>query len=345
MRYLAHVLTALLFFALIHFSPAEIQEGKKFKTEEVNFQNGAILLSGTLFMPNGIGSWPAIAITHGSGKDSKQHSGFISLATLLVSEGFAVLIYDKRGVGGSTGVYEEAPDLNVPAGDLIAAVNYLHSRKEVDKNKIGVYGHSQGAWVAPLATTICEKISFLIAACGGGVSVQEQNLFSQRNEMIKKGYKVVEADSASSFGKILYKYLASGDDYEQVNFHYKNSVDKKWFRFFEDMGFSKQLPPPSMVKQSMFNFFKFTSYDPQSTVRSIKVPTLVILAGNDESVPSEKSKQKWEDGFKASGKDRLLTTSLLANENHYDFDRVKEKIIYKESFYRAMLPWLKETLK
>src|SRR5258705_13348520 len=175
-----------------------------FKTEEVEFYNGKIKLSATIFLPAQKGLHPAIAITHGSSKDSKSHPGFISLATLLVNEGYVVLIYDKRGVGISTGEYIETPDMAAPAGDLIAAIKYLEIRVEVDKNKLGVYGHSQGGWVAPFAAVGCRDFSFVVLACGGGVSIREQVLYNMRAELKTKGYGIGTTDSIIKFGRQLY---------------------------------------------------------------------------------------------------------------------------------------------
>src|SRR4051812_7816843 len=72
-------------------------ESNSVAEEEIHFSSGNILLAGTLFIPNKNATSPAIAITHGSGKDMRS-SGFRSLAAKLAAEGFVVLIYDKRGV-------------------------------------------------------------------------------------------------------------------------------------------------------------------------------------------------------------------------------------------------------
>jgi pimeloyl-ACP methyl ester carboxylesterase len=313
-----------------------------FTEQEVRFFNGPLNFAATLFVPKGGSKYPALAITQGSGKDSRKDEGFRSLATLLAREGYVVLIYDKRGVGQSAGVYSETPDMALPAGDLIEAVRFLKTRKEVDPKKIGVYGHSQGGWVASLAAAVSGDISFLIVSCGGGVSIREQDLFNYSSNLRKQGYNDSTVASAIDFGRKLFTYLATEEGYGKVNEEYKKAIREPWFAFYKAMGFSDQLPPPSFLATPAFNFFKIIHYDPQSTMRALQVPTLVLLAGKDETVPSSIVKQKWTKAFEASGHAGLLQLEWLENENHYDFESVEGKVIYKKTFLEPLLKWMKK---
>ena len=53
---------------------------------------------------------------------------FKAIAEHLSEHGIAVLRYDKRGCGESTGDYSTS-NLNQYASDVIAAINYLKNRK------------------------------------------------------------------------------------------------------------------------------------------------------------------------------------------------------------------------
>lgn len=314
------------------------------KTENVFFYNGKTKLSASLFIPAAKGLLPAIAITHGSGQDSKSHAGFISFANLLAKEGFVVLIYDKRGVGESSGTYVETPEMAIPAGDLVSAVRFLETRKEVNKERIGVYGHSQGGWVAPLAAAICNDISFVVAACGGGVSVREQNLYSYRADISKLGVTKEGIDSAINFGRHFFRYLATGIDYDLVNPLYENAAKQKWFSFYKQMGFGEKMPLPSMLKNPAFNYFRALQYDPQAALVSLNIPTLVMLAEKDESVPAKIAKQRWEDAYFAGAHIADLTVTIIPEENHYDFERFEGGIRYKPAFADVLKKWLKEKI-
>jgi hypothetical protein len=109
-------------------------------------------------------------------------------AEFLVYHGFAVLLYDKRGVGDSGGVYQAyATDSNINnlAGDGLAAVQFLKARPEVNPRQIGVYGSSQAGWIAPRIATRSSDVAFMLLLSGPTVSPSQQqyyrSLLSQRS--------------------------------------------------------------------------------------------------------------------------------------------------------------------
>jgi uncharacterized protein len=309
-----------------------------FTTEEVEFTNGSIKLSGTLYLPQQGGQLPAIAVTHGSGKEGKSQEGYISLASTLAKAGYVTLIYDKRGVGQSGGVYVETPDMNIPAGDLMEAVNYLATRNEVDKKRIGVYGHSQGGWVAPLAAVTSSNISFVMVSCGGGVSIRETVLYNLRFQL--QPYQPKDRDAVIEMIRKLYIYLATGDSYSSTNLMYEQMIKESWFPLLRGMGFTDKLPPPSLLKDPVFDFFCNISYDPQPTLQLLSKPVFVLLAGKDELVPTEQSKLQWEEAFGSLERRKLMPLTVLPDENHFDFDRKDGLVVYKETFAKPILNWL-----
>jgi uncharacterized protein len=307
-------------------------------TEEVVFLNGTTKLAATLYLPQGKDPLPAIAITHGSGKEGKSQEGYISLASTLAKAGYVTLIYDKRGVGQSEGVYVETPDMNIPAGDLVEAVNYLATRKEVDKKRIGVYGHSQGGWVAPLAAITSSDISFVMVSCGGGVSIRETVLYNLRFQL--QPYQPKDMDAVIDMIRTLYIYLATGDSYSSTNLMYEQMIKESWFPLLRGMGFTDKLPPPSLLKDPVFDFFRNISYDPQPTLQLLSKPVFVLLAGKDESVPTEQSKLRWEEAFDGLERKKLMSLTVLPDENHFDFERKDGQVVYKETFAKPILNWL-----
>jgi pimeloyl-ACP methyl ester carboxylesterase len=183
-----------------------------------------------------------------------------------------------------------------------------------------------------------------VVACGGGVSIREQVLNSMRTDLKTKGFNEGVIDSVIIFSRQLYTYLGTGIGYPSVDAAYGLEANQPWFSFFKDMHFTEQLPPPSMLKEPVFNFFKAINYDPQSTLRALEVPTLVILAGKDETVPSGKSKQLWEDAFYAGDHQDKLSVSLLPDENHYDFERINGTVVYKKTFADILIKWLHDKI-
>jgi len=147
------------------------------------FPSGDVRLAYTLDRPTGTGPFPAIVMGHGSGQVTRHQAS--SLALRLVAAGFAVLRYDKRGVGDSGGVYELAG--NVPnsertfpilAGDMLAGVEFLKTRGDVDPARIGLFGVSQAGWIIPLAASLSPDVKFMILVVGPTVSVGVENYYS-----------------------------------------------------------------------------------------------------------------------------------------------------------------------
>ena len=102
-------------FAFVRAKPAVAA----FEERDITFRNGDITLAGTLLLPRGQGRVPAVVFLHGSGAEGRWASRY--LASQIASHGIASLIFDKRGVGGSSGDWRLAgPD--ELAADAVAAV-------------------------------------------------------------------------------------------------------------------------------------------------------------------------------------------------------------------------------
>jgi hypothetical protein len=99
------------------------------KREDVRFSSGDIQLAGTLISPNTDGKHPAIILVHGSGPQNRE--SMLPFARFLIRHGMAVLGYDKRGVGSSTGNWNTA-SFDDLAGDVVTAFQYLKTRSDVD---------------------------------------------------------------------------------------------------------------------------------------------------------------------------------------------------------------------
>ena len=146
---------------------------------EVRFASGSAVLSGTLTLPSGPGRHPAVAFVHGSGATERAY--LPDLQAMLVRNGVAVLAYDKRGVGQSSGSYPgESPAagaIDALARDAAAASRFLRSQPEIDPARVGLAGHSQAGWILPLAGSRDPGIHFLIVFSGPAVTADENDLY------------------------------------------------------------------------------------------------------------------------------------------------------------------------
>src|SRR6267142_6615271 len=138
--------------------------------ETVTFRNGGIEFTGTLELPDGPAPYPAIVLLTGSDPSPRDAPFFEDLRRRFTERGFAALSFDKRGVGDSGGKYEETPDFDVAAGDGLAAVQLLRGRPDIDSTRVGVWGVSQGGWLALLMAAKSPRVAFVINVSGPGVS-------------------------------------------------------------------------------------------------------------------------------------------------------------------------------
>ena len=105
--------------------------------------------------------------------------------SFFVHRGFAVLRYDKRGVGRSTGNYtgvgveNSTAALGDLASDALAAVQYLKSRSDVRGKLIGLVGVSQAGWIIPLAAAQSRDVSFTVLLSGPTCTVGQEIHYSR----------------------------------------------------------------------------------------------------------------------------------------------------------------------
>jgi pimeloyl-ACP methyl ester carboxylesterase len=147
-----------------------------------------VRLAGTLTLPKGPGPFPVAVLIVGSGPHDRDetifgHKPFLVLADDLTRRGIAVLRYDKRGVGGSTGGAFDATTADF-AADARAAVAYLRTRKDIDRGRIGLIGHSEGGAIAPMVAADDPRVAFVVMMAGPGVPGDEL-LVAQNRAILK----------------------------------------------------------------------------------------------------------------------------------------------------------------
>lgn len=136
-------------------------------------------LAATLYRPAGArGDLPAIVTVHGSAPTTRAEMRFYTNMALRM--GFAVLTFDKRGVGQSTGSFEtfsvegSAANFSTLAEDVVHAVRWLSVQSDIDTARVGLMGGSQAGWIMPLAATREPGVRFIIAVCGPAVSAGQE---------------------------------------------------------------------------------------------------------------------------------------------------------------------------
>ena len=174
--------------------------------EEVRFHSGNVTLHGTVLIPERSSPGPAIVLVHGAGLGRRDENR--AEAEAFVSEGFLVLIYDKRTEG-----YAADPvggrSYSLLADDAVAAVQMLQQRDDVDPTQVGLWGLSEGGWVVPLAATRSSDIAFAITVAGGGIGPAEQSAWATEGALRQRG--VTSKGSLRALADHTYRFLVSAE--------------------------------------------------------------------------------------------------------------------------------------
>jgi alpha-beta hydrolase superfamily lysophospholipase len=152
--------------------------------EDVHIRHGDNLLAGSLYRPDCSGRHPAIALVLGSGARDRNYGGTgLALGRHFARNGVVCLAWDKPGVGKSTGDFN-AQTFQDRAEESLAAVRFLRERPDVRPDEVGLWGHSQGGMVAPLAASLSDQVAFVIEVSGWqGVAWRQDAVRVVRNSV------------------------------------------------------------------------------------------------------------------------------------------------------------------
>jgi pimeloyl-ACP methyl ester carboxylesterase len=275
------------------------------RREEVRFSNGDVQLVGTLITSATQGPYPAVILVHASGAEDREY--LLPYARFLIRHGMAVLGYDKRGVGASTGDWNNA-SFDDLAGDVVAAFEYLKTRPDIRHGQIGMLGWSQAGWVMPLAATRAKDLGFLISISGAGVSGAETTIDQARNEMAANGMRPQMIDQVVELMTLQYDWLRTGDGWDR----YLATRE----RIAARMGGNPPEAFPATQDHPYLQFIRpLILYDPAAAIRQIKLPVLALFGELDNNILAEKNRAAWEAALKA-GNHRDYTLRILPKANH-----------------------------
>ena len=274
-----------------------------FTQEEVTFRRPEIMLSGTLLLPQSKGPHPAVVFLHGSGAEGRFAARF--LAEHFTRHGIAALIYDKRGVGRSTGDWKRS-SFDDLAGDAIAAIDLLSQRKEIDAQRIGIYGHSQGGSIAPMVASRSSKVAFVIAGAGGGIPMYEGEINSLTNQVIAAGISGADLADATAFVRSLVDVLRTGEGREQLEATSEKVKNTNWYQILR--------PPPR--DHWFWAFYKrIADYNPADHWTKVTVPVLLVYGERDRTVPVAASISNIDRALGKAG-NRDYTFVMLPRASH-----------------------------
>lgn len=262
-----------------------------YREEDVAFDNPAfadVRLAGTLTLPEGQGPFPAaIMITGSGGQDRDEslmgHKPFAVIADHLTRHGIAVLRFDDRGVGQSTGTYATATSADL-ATDANAAFAYLLTRPEIRTDAIGMIGHSEGGMIGPIAMRSNDRVAYFVSLAGPGTDLIHLMLAQRRLLTAQMGLSQAEIDRAEPVMRSLFEAMASADSPEAG---YDAAMAVMTPEAKVALGMTAEMDGAIVVRQVSGPWFQyFLKYDPVPNWQAIDVPLLAINGSLDLQVPA-----------------------------------------------------------
>ena len=275
----------------VHKRPQEdaIQAGPlPYVRRDVRFNNpaGHNQLAGTLSVPKGNGPFPAVVLISGTGQNTRDedvwgHKVFVVLADALNRKGIAVLRYDKRGVGGSTGDYDAATTVDFTT-DAEAAVTWLKTQPEIEGHQVGVLGHSEGGVIAPAVGVADKSVAFVVMIAGP--AIRGDKLFVLQSAMTAKAYGAPDDYIARRkvFDQELYDAIVSAPSDAVALDRAKAIVAQGVAKKIVDPNEAETLPGDDARRWERY----FLAYDPAPTLAKLTVPVLALNGLLDVQVPA-----------------------------------------------------------
>ena len=297
--------------------PQEPTEPYPYYSEEVSFTNtiDSITLSGTLTLPKKEGTFPAVILISGSGPQNRDeeilgHKPFLVLSDFLTKNGIAVLRFDDRGIAKSTGDFNNATTFDF-AKDVESAIVYLQKRKEINKDKIGLIGHSEGGVIAPIIASKNTAIDFIVLMAGSTLRGDKLLLLQKYKIELQMGInKLLVENNQKIFAGAYEIILNERIENEKLPDTLSNYFISKYGNALPEnqkIALINQLTDPWMI-----NFIRL---DPAIYLEKVTCPMLAINGSKDIQVPSKENLEIIENIFKNS-KNTKVKVNELENLNH-----------------------------
>ncbi len=301
--------------------PQEIIPSFPYQIEDVLFDNNKdnITLAGTLTFPKKIKKVPAVILISGSGQQNRDsevygHKPFFVLSDYLTRKNIAVLRFDDRGVGKSEGTFKNATSFDF-AEDVKSAIDYLRNRPEIDNNKIGLIGHSEGGIIASIVASYSPNVSFIILLAGTGIPGIKVLLAQQEKIAETMNLGKDEIEKLLDTNKKIYEIIQENDHIDQQ----KNKLRKFLVSESESNEKEKSYTDDYIefqIDQMTTPWFKnFLDYDPADALRNVKCPVLAMGGTKDIQVNSKVNLMAISKALKDGG-NRNYSFKELPGLNH-----------------------------
>ena len=335
--------------------PQEPKTPLPYSSKDVTFVNevAGITLAGTLTLPKGKGPFPAVVLVTGSGAQNRNeeilnHKPFLVLSDYLTRSGIAVLRYDDRGVGQSGGKFDGSTTSDF-AYDAQAAYNFLARTKKINKERIGIIGHSEGAMVAPMVAASDSSVKFIVLRAGPGIPIDQ--LMLKQTEVSSRFAGISEEEIAVSLelNRKFYDILLNEKDDERAKIQIEQIVQDHLNSMPSEISTQISNELPQLTKTMLSPWFRyFINFNPEHFLKQINCPVLAINGSKDSQVSAIENL----DGIRKSVKEthnKNVYTYIMPDLNHLmqhcESGSVNEYIKIEETFSEEVMKIIADWIK
>jgi uncharacterized protein len=272
---------------------------------EVEFHHGANVLSGTLYLPAGPGPHPALALVFGSGKQDRVCGGVgPALGDYFARHGFACLAWDKPGCGKSSGDFNEQT-LRDRAEEALAAVRFLRGRDDIQANRVGLWGHSQGGTVIPFSASLSQDVAFLIAVAGWQGLAWQQDAARVEAEMRADHGAEDDIQNATAFARRRMDLIRGAGPFAELDNAQEAAKTQAWFGYVHRCD-----------RTLFYSARRMVEHDSAPTWEKVRCPVLAIFGAKDTSTGPAEPLISIIQGGTAKANNRDVTVKIFPDADH-----------------------------
>lgn len=272
-----------------------------YRRQELGFESRGVQLAAELLIPAGPGPHPGVVLLHGSAPLGRESWSYRSWADLLARQGFATLYYDKRGVGASGG--DSRADLRLLADDAVAAMRALRARPEINAQRTGFKGSSQGAWLALQAAVDLGDVGFLLLTSAPAVTPRQQELQQLEYGMRADGRPEAEIQAALSYTGLYFYVASTGTGWPLLAQAVEHARAEPWGQYVDQ---------PQTLAQ--LDWWKANhALQPAGLAAALDLPVLLLYGGGDWVTPAIENAEKLRRLFAHPGK---VEVHIFAGADH-----------------------------
>jgi hypothetical protein len=315
-----HKLIFIFLLALL-LLPACVRQPRPARIEEITFQSGEFTLVGELRTPAGTGPFPVVLFVHGSGNADRTCFGYyLPVMERMLQAGYAVFSWDKPGYGESTSRFSSGRMYHQRAQIVLDAIELMKAHPDIDPQRIGLWGISQGGYVMLLVLSQSEDVAFMICVSCAGAAGHDQMAYSimslsmfcgsvLEENAYQRTVLLAELDKAQTF-----------ETYEEY-LHYREVLDA-----FADISPYRQELLDALAQNGVSGAIPEESWqanDPESeawwnpvgVLEQVRIPVLAIFGDRDSNVDPIQGAYAWRKALEQAGNPNFRV-EILPDADH-----------------------------